>query len=128
MNQPPNFMTKNAPQRIRTTACVTALLILMAGLDLACTPVEEAPHVIVLGVDGLSPAGIQRATTPHFNRLLAEGAFTFKARAVLGTSSSQNWASMIMATPERVFVVDHRSIPGFSGTRFSTRRPRLIGT
>ncbi len=89
-------------KRIRTTACVTALLILMAGLDLACTPVEEATHVIVLGVDGLSPAGIQRATTPHFNRLLAEGAFTFKARAVLGTSSSQNWASMIMgAGPEQ---------------------------
>ena len=102
MNQHPNFMTKNAPQRMRTTACVTALLILMAGLDLACTPVEEATHVIVLGVDGLSPAGIQRATTPHFNRLLAEGAFTFKARAVLGTSSSQNWASMIMgAGPEQ---------------------------
>ena len=60
-------------KRMRTTVCVTALLILMAGRDLACTPVEEATHVIVLGVDGLSPAGIQRATTPHFNRLVRIG-------------------------------------------------------
>ena len=32
------------------------------------------------------------------------------------------------STPERGFGVDHQSRPRFSGTRFSTRRPRLIGT
>ena len=31
-------------------------------------------------------------------------------------------------TPERGFGVDHQSRPRFSGTRFSTRQPRLIGT
>lgn len=59
-------------------------------------------HVIVLGVDGMSPSGVQKATTPNLNRVMREGAFTFHARAVLGTSSSQNWASMIMgAGPEQ---------------------------
>ena len=76
------------------------LLLLLLSQPLLAQPITD--HVIVLGVDGLSPSGIQRATTPHFNRVLREGAFSFQARAVLGTSSSQNWASMIMgAGPEQ---------------------------
>jgi len=70
----------------------------------SCQPTQRPAinHVIVLGVDGMSPSGIQMAATPNLNRVIREGAFTFKARAVLGTSSSQNWASMIMgAGPEQ---------------------------
>ena len=64
--------------------------------------INGVKHVIILGVDGLSPMGVQQASTPAFNELLARGAFSFTARAVLGTSSSQNWASMIMgAGPEQ---------------------------
>ncbi len=59
-------------------------------------------HVIVIGFDGLSPDGLQNAGTPNFDQLIAEGAHTFHARAVLPTSSSPNWASMIMgAGPEQ---------------------------
>ncbi len=59
-------------------------------------------HVIVIGVDGLSPDGLQKANTPTFDRLMKEGASTMHARAVLPTSSSSNWASMIMgAGPEQ---------------------------
>ena len=95
-------MKRTPLKQICTAAHLAALLILFAGINLACNQVERPAHVIVIGVDGLSPAGIQRARTPHFNRLVAEGAFTFQARAVLGTSSSQNWASMIMgAGPEQ---------------------------
>lgn len=95
-------MKRISLKQICTAARLMALLILFAGINLACNQAERPAHVIVLGVDGLSPAGIQQARTPHFNRLIAEGAFTFQARAVLGTSSSQNWASMIMgAGPEQ---------------------------
>lgn len=59
-------------------------------------------HVIVIGFDGLSPDGLANATTPVFDKLMREGAFTMHARAVLPTSSSTNWASMIMgAGPEQ---------------------------
>lgn len=59
-------------------------------------------HVVVVGVDGMSPAGIAAAKTPHLDALMARGAFTMKARAVMPTSSSSNWASMIMgAGPEQ---------------------------
>lgn len=59
-------------------------------------------HVLVIGVDGMSPAGIAGARTPHLNALRARGASTMHARGVMPTSSSPNWASMIMgAGPEQ---------------------------
>ncbi|WP_198439687.1 alkaline phosphatase family protein [Pareuzebyella sediminis] len=59
-------------------------------------------HVIVVGFDGLSPDGLQNAQTPMFDELMRDGASTLHARAVLPTSSSSNWASMIMgAGPEQ---------------------------
>ena len=59
-------------------------------------------HVVVVGVDGLSPDGVQKAETPNLDRLCQQGAWTFHARGVMPTSSSPNWASMIMgAGPEQ---------------------------
>lgn len=59
-------------------------------------------HVVVIGFDGLSPDGLNNATTPTFDRLMEEGSASMHARAVLPTSSSPNWASMIMgAGPEQ---------------------------
>ncbi|MCB0628102.1 MAG: alkaline phosphatase family protein [Lewinella sp.] len=59
-------------------------------------------HVIVIGVDGMSPDGIQQAPTPNIDFLVQNGAATFQARGVLPSSSSPNWASMIMgAGPEQ---------------------------
>jgi len=55
-----------------------------------------------VGVDGLSPDGILRAEAPNLKRLREQGAWTFHARGVMPTSSSPNWASMIMgAGPEQ---------------------------
>ncbi len=71
-------------------------------LAFACSR-QEAPqhpqgirHVIVIGVDGMSPNGIRKANTPVMDRLMAEGAYTLHARAVSPSSSSSNWGSMIM--------------------------------
>ena len=62
----------------------------------------NAKHVVVIGFDGLSPDGLAKANTPTFDKIMSEGAFTLHARAVLPTSSSTNWASMIMAAgPEQ---------------------------
>jgi len=65
----------------------------------SAVPVVE--HVIVVGVDGLNGEGVRKSRTPHLSKLMRTGAWTLKARAVMPTSSSPNWASMIMgATPE----------------------------
>lgn len=65
---------------------------------------RESPirTVIIIGVDGLSPRGVDEGITPHLNRLIGQGAYSFHARGVFPTSSSPNWASMIMgAGPEQ---------------------------
>ncbi len=57
---------------------------------------SAADHVVVLGFDGLSPNGIEKAKTPVFHELMRRGSSTLHARGVIPTVSSPNWASMIM--------------------------------
>lgn len=79
-------------------------LIVLTGPLLAASATIGAPaeRLVVIGVDGLSPDGIQRAEALHLKGLCKQGAWTFHARAVMPTSSSPNWASMIMgAGPEQ---------------------------
>ena len=64
--------------------------------------VPGVEHVVVIGVDGMAPFGIKVADTPIMDALMQRGAYTMHARAVMPTSSSSNWASMIMgAGPEQ---------------------------
>lgn len=82
---------------------LTAWLLAMLWLLPQNSHAQSAlPHVIVFGLDGLSPDGIRHAKTPNFNRLMKAGAWSLHARGVMPTSSSPNWASMIMgAGPEQ---------------------------
>jgi predicted AlkP superfamily pyrophosphatase or phosphodiesterase len=66
----------------------------------ADTPRVE--HLVVVGFDGLSTDGVRKTASPTIKRLMRDGASTLHARAVMPTSSSPNWASMIMgAGPEQ---------------------------
>ncbi|HEX4217230.1 MAG TPA: alkaline phosphatase family protein, partial [Acidimicrobiales bacterium] len=91
------------------------LLIVVSGAaprrGLAQVPGVE--HFVVIGVDGLSTEGVRRAKTPVLHRMMAEGAWTLHARGVMPTSSSPNWASMIMgAGPEQHGVLSNDWQPG----------------
>lgn len=69
---------------------------------------EGIEHVIVIGVDALSPDGIRNAPTPVMDSMIENGAIKWRVRTVLTTSSSQNWASMIMgAGPEQHGVISN---------------------
>lgn len=59
----------------------------------------RAKHVILLGFDAMSARGVQRARTPHFNRMIDQGAVSIKARCIRPTISSQNWMSMVSGAP-----------------------------
>ena len=84
----------------------------MALFALLCAPLAAAEHVVVIGIDGLSPDGIRRAETPVFDRLMREGSYTLKARGVFPTVSSPNWASMIMgAGPEQHGITSNEWTP-----------------
>jgi arylsulfatase A-like enzyme len=74
--------------------------------------VPGVEHVVVVGIDGLSPDGIAKAKTPNFARLVKQGASTMHARGVMPTVSSPNWASMIMgAGPEQHGVTNNDWTP-----------------
>lgn len=62
---------------------------------------SPGPHVVVIGIDGLSAAAVTPSRTPVIARLLQQGAGTTQARAVLPTMSSANWASHLMGAPPR---------------------------
>ncbi len=64
--------------------------------------VTGVQHVVVIGLDGMGGRGVARADTPNMHALMHSGAWTLKARSVMPSSSSPNWASMIMgAGPDR---------------------------
>lgn len=66
------------------------------------SPERAIRHVVIIGVDGMSPDGILKASAPNMRYFMEHGAYTLQARAVLPSSSSSNWASMIMgAGPEQ---------------------------
>lgn len=62
----------------------------------------KAAHVIVIGVDGLSPDGVTKAETPVLHDMMKRGSWSLHARGVLPTTSGANWASIINgAGPEQ---------------------------
>lgn len=69
---------------------------------------EGIEHVIVIGVDGLSPDGINKGKSPVLHNMIDNGAVKWNVRTVLTSASSQNWASMIMgAGPEQHGIIDN---------------------
>jgi len=87
----------------RTIFCHLATFLTLVGLTgRAEGQVPVAAHVVVIGVDGLSPDGVEKAATPRLHAMMGQGAWTLHARGVMPTVSSPNWASMIMgAGPEQ---------------------------
>ena len=76
-------------------------LLIMTGISSAAQQKGQLypggiEHVIVIGVDGLSPDGIRTAKTPVMHKMIAGGSVKWNVRSVLPSSSSPNWASMIM--------------------------------
>lgn len=81
------------------------LLFLLFPPALLAQPRPGVEHVVVIGVDGLSPAGIRQSRTPVIDSLMRQGASTLTAQAVMPSSSSPNWASMIMGAPPELHTV-----------------------
>lgn len=102
---------KTSSSQLRRLAVLTAFsLLLPAAL---CGAERRFDHVIVIGIDGLSPAGWVQAETPTLDRLAAGGAWTRTARGVLPTSSGPNWGSMLAgAGPEQHGITSNAREPG----------------
>ncbi|MEM7368373.1 MAG: alkaline phosphatase family protein [Bacteroidota bacterium] len=123
------------------------LVLFLLVFGLACQPPQtdssddspQAQHVIVIGIDGLSPAGLAHANTPHIDQMIEQGASSMRARSVLMTSSSPNWAAMINGVgPEQsgittnawgrdnyILPATHLGVEAISPTVFSIIRDQL---
>lgn len=86
-------------------------LVGIALLTSYCSQTTKFPgakHVIVIGIDGMSPDGIYHAETPVMDQMMKEGSYTMHARAVMPSSSGANWGSMIMgAGPEQHGIISN---------------------
>ncbi|MBR9854751.1 MAG: sulfatase-like hydrolase/transferase [Algicola sp.] len=107
---------------------VIVFAILSAFLLFSCTSkTEKTPkgieHVVVIGVDGMSPDGIRKAETPRMDEMIKNGAATMNARAVLPSSSSPNWASMIMGAD-----TEHHGITSNGWEKFDHQLPPVVAT
>jgi hypothetical protein len=91
------------------TLHLLALLVLFTSCKKESEKYPEGiEHVIVIGVDGLSPDGIQKAKSPAIHDMIANGSVKWNVRTVLTSSSSQNWMSMISgAGPEQHGVISN---------------------
>jgi predicted AlkP superfamily pyrophosphatase or phosphodiesterase len=73
-------------------------LLLFLTFFISYTTASAQKRVVVIGLDGLSPDGIQKAPTPTLDSLMKAGSYSMNAKAVYPSSSSPNWASMITGT------------------------------
>lgn len=97
------------------------ILLFLWSCALEKEPSFEIAHVIVIGVDGMSPDGIQKANTPMLNSMVQNGAATMHARAVLPSSSSPNWASMLMGAD-----TEQHGITSNGWEKFDHRLPPVV--
>lgn len=81
---------------IRSISLLVALLTNMAGASLAyAESAQKVRHVIIIGVDGMSPDGVMKADSPIMHDMMKKGSWSMHARGVLPTTSGANWASVI---------------------------------
>ena len=62
---------------------------------------KKYSHVIVVGIDGAG-SFIKNAVTPHFDRIFAESAVTYKALSSNPTISAECWGSMLLGVGPEV--------------------------
>ena len=72
------------------------LALLLISLTATAQYPKGIEHVVIIGVDGMSPDGICNASTPVLHKMISNGSVKWNVRTVLPSSSSPNWASMIM--------------------------------
>lgn len=80
-------------------------------------------HIVIIGVDGMSPNGIQKAHTPMMDSMIQNGAATMHARSVLPSSSSPNWASMIMGAD-----TEQHGVTSNGWEKFDHQLPPVVAT
>ncbi len=85
------------------TAIFACFILASCGRFHSPNRINGVEHVVIVGCDGMGGRWLAKAPVkPNMDWMMKNGAFTLHARGVMPTSSSPNWASMIMgAGPEQ---------------------------
>lgn len=88
-------------KRVMKLFAALAILAMSAGCsgEVKKSPEQKsavAQHVVLIGLDGLAGNLVDAADMPTLKQMMAEGAWTLKARSVLPSVSAVNWASTYM--------------------------------
>lgn len=66
-------------------------------------------RIILIGLDGISVSGFEKANAPRLKALLAEGCLSLKTRVVMPSVTLPNWTSHLTGSgPEQHGVVDNK--------------------
>lgn len=77
---------------------VCELIAAVIHFSIRTASLETIKHVLLIGLDGVSPEGFQYASTPVMDDLISKGCLSLKTRAVLPTVSAPNWATILWGT------------------------------
>ena len=125
---------------MRAAPTVLALIAAGCALGAARDGLAQQSHpatgarkkVILIGIDGVRPDVLAEVPTPNIDALIAEGAFTDRARTALPTISGPGWSSMLIGVwPDKHGVLNNNfrtnrydEFPDFL-TRIERVRPEL---
>jgi len=108
-------------------ASLVSLFVLSCGKSTTEEP-EIVPEevnvkkVLIIGIDGCMPVGINAANTPSLDALMANGTYSLEARNTGITSSGPGWSSMLTGVwDDKHGVVDN----SFLGSKFN-RYPHVF--
>ncbi|MEN7550743.1 alkaline phosphatase family protein [Rapidithrix thailandica] len=84
------------------------LLLLVVICFWSCESRVRSHRLVVIGLDGLSVEGYQKAKHPHLDQLMAEGTLSLTTRSVMPSVTLPNWTSHLTASgPEQHGVVSN---------------------
>ncbi len=96
------MQNRNLIRWCTSLCCAAMLAVSCSQKDEQVPHVAGVEHIVIIGVDGMSPDGVLNSESPNMHHFIDIGTSTMHGRAVLPTSSSPNWASMIMGVgPEQ---------------------------
>jgi predicted AlkP superfamily pyrophosphatase or phosphodiesterase len=78
------------------------ILLIIACLSTLLAHSQKIKHVVVFGIDGCDIQGLTLAHTPNIDSLVANGSWTYEAKAQMPTVSSPNWSTIIDGVPPQV--------------------------
>lgn len=79
---------------LKMTVRLSFLLLIASTMSVGCDHPKER-KVLILGIDGLRPDALEKAWTPHLDKLRTDGLYSNRVQATDSTWSASGWSSLL---------------------------------